>query len=91
MFLTPGGCFFLFFFFFEKGRLLFFGGCLGRLGCLGCLGCFSMWVAASDARIDHLFALRVEGEQLPMCELARVVRRTPADAAWCCLVGGKGA
>lgn len=77
-------------FFFEKGRL-FFGGRLGRLGCLGCLGCFSMWVAASDARIDHLFALRVEGEQLPMCELARVVRRTPADAAWCCLVGGKGA
>ena len=53
--------------------------------------CFSMWVAASDARIDHLFGLRVEGEQLPMCELARVVRRTPADAAWCCLVGGKRA
>lgn len=72
------------FFFSEKGRLVFFfvffGGCLGRLG----------WVAASYARIDHLFALRVEGEQLPMCELARVVRRTPADAAWCCLVGGKG-
>lgn len=85
MFLTPGGwiCFF-----FRKGTALFFG---GRLGRLGCLGCFSMWVAASDARIDHLFALRVEGEQLPMCELARVVRRTPADAAWCCLVGGKGA
>ena len=51
---------------------------------------FSMWEAASDARIDHLFGLRVEGEQLPMCELARVVRRTPADAAWCCLVGAKG-
>eukprot|EP00434_Breviolum_minutum_P022125 symbB.v1.2.019534.t1/scaffold1599.1/size109767/4 len=44
-----------------------------------CQASFPSWCGGLGLRIDHLFALRVEGEQLPMCELARVVRRTPAD------------
>jgi len=35
----------------------------------------------SRRRIDHLFGLRVEGETLPMCEVAQVLRRSPADAS----------
>jgi len=44
-----------------------------------CQASFPSCCGGFGLRIDHLFALRVEGEQLPMCELARVVRRTPAD------------
>lgn len=36
---------------------------------------------AVNSRIDHLFGLRVEGETLPMCEVAQVLRRSPADAS----------
>ena len=33
-------------------------------------------------RIDHIFGLCLEDGPIPMCETARVVRETPADASW---------
>ncbi|CAL1170655.1 unnamed protein product [Cladocopium goreaui] len=46
--------------------------CQASFPSYGCGGLFGM-------RIDHLFGLRVEGETLPMCEVAQVLRRSPAD------------
>ncbi|CAK9049786.1 unnamed protein product [Durusdinium trenchii] len=45
--------------------------CQASFPAYGCGGLFGM-------RIDHLFGLR-DGDALPMCELAHVLRRTPAD------------